>query len=485
MMQDLNRQTTGHIKVLPERILQFGGGNFLRGFVDWIIDVYNTKTGSELGILVIKPTAGGDYKDWRDQDGLYHVLTKGIRSGEVVSEQQLVSCISRIIHPYDTFDLFISSAEQKDIRYIVSNTTESGLRVSPDDQITDQPPTEFPAKLTVWLYHRFRFFKGADTAGCVILPTELLTDNGTLLKECILANASNWGLESAFINWVESSNTFCNTLVDRIVPGVSRDDQDAVWKELGFRDTMVTQGEPYHLWVIEAPAEVRMELPLDKIGLNILYTEDLTPYRTQKVRILNGAHILMVPVGLLCGMQYVRESMEDPLLGGFVRGVIYDEIIPTLEMPVADLEQYAKDVLDRFANPFIEHQLMSIALNAVSKFKARILPSLLTFQKRTDSLPERIILALAALIRFYKGEWNNTPIALNDEPWVIAFFREQWSACDGSAEAIGELVRVVLSLEKAWGTDLMQVPGLHASTAAHLIRIEQQQLPELIKEITS
>ncbi|MBI1226667.1 MAG: tagaturonate reductase [Bacteroidetes bacterium] len=482
-MEKLNRTTANSPVPLPERILQFGGGNFLRGFVDWMVDVYNEKTGSDLGILVVKPTERGDYEDWKAQDGLFHVLTKGIRNGDLVDEVHRVKCVSRIVHAYGQWEAFLKSAENPGLRYIISNTTETGIRFSPNDQKTATPPHEFPAKLTLWLHRRFEHFKGGSDSGCVIIPTELLEQNGELLRQCILQYADAWQLEDSFKNWISEANIFCNTLVDRIIPGVGKSAMEAAWQQVGFQDEMITQGEPYHLWAIEAPLAVREELPLDKISLNIIYTDDLMPYRVSKVRILNGAHTVMVPVAYLYGLETVRETVEHEVMGQFVQASIFDEIMPTLDLPNMDVQQFANDVLDRFRNPFIKHQLISIALNAISKFKVRVLPSLLAFQREKGFLPRHIILSLAAYIRFYKGEYNGVEILLNDEPYVVEFFKNNWEKYDGSTAALADLVGNILRWEKAWGMDLSEVPGLHDLLVEYLTNVENAGMQATVNKV--
>ena len=485
LMNKLNRNTAKVNKAFPERIIQFGGGNFLRGFVDWIIDVYNEKTDNNLGVLVVKPTEHGDYQKWRAQDGLFHVLTKGIKNGQLVDEKHLVKSVSRIVHPYQDYDTFLQSAENPEIRFIISNTTENGIRVDPKDQQSDKPPKEFPAKLTQWLFHRYQFFNGAEKAGCIVIPTELLIDNGDLLKGCILQIATDWKLPEKFKSWINDSNNFCNTLVDRIVPGVAEESMEAAWQQVGFQDNMITQGEPYHLWAIEAPEKVRAEFPLDKVGLNVVYTDDLMPFRVSKVRILNGAHTAMVPVGYLYGLETVRESVEHEVVGKFIQQVIFDEIIPTLDLPENELKQFAKDVLDRFRNPFIKHQLISISLNSVSKFKARLLPSLLEFNKRKEALPKGIVLSLAALICFYKGEFNGKSIPLNDDQSTIDFFQALWEKHNGSEVSLFALVEEVLKWEKTWGIDLSQISGLKELTTNFLLDIEKNGMPATLENAIS
>lgn len=482
-MQKLNRTQANITSAFPEKILQFGGGNFLRGFVDWIVDIYNQKTGEQLGVLVIKPTQRGDYDAWREQDGLFHVLTKGIRDSKLVDEHHLVKCISNIIHPYHNWAAYLASAQNPSLRYIISNTTESGIRFSPDDQLADVPPREFPAKLTLWLYQRYRFFKGKEDAGCVLIPTELLMDNGDKLKDCILQYARHWNLETGFEKWLNEANTFCNTLVDRIIPGVGKEARAKVWEEVGFEDVMITQGEPYHLWAIEAPQSVREALPLDKIGLNIIYTDDLTPFRTSKVRLLNGAHTTMVPVGYLYGLETVQETVEHKVMGRFVRKAIFNEIIPTLDLPEMNLEQFANDVLDRFKNPFIKHRLISISLNSISKFKTRVLPSILEYEQQKGALPRCLVFSMAALVRFYKGEQDGKNIPLNDDAEAISFFQNLWDNCDGSKMAFSEMAEKVLQWEATWGQDLLKIPGMKNILAEYLIKIEKEGIKKAVSDL--
>ena len=479
-MQKLNRNTANQPSPYPVKILQFGGGNFLRGFVDWIIEEYNNKTNSNLGVLVVKPTERGDYKTWRQQDGLFHVLTKGIKAGKLVNEHQLIKCVSRIIHPYKEWNIYLKAAENKEIKYIISNTTEMGIRFAATDKISDAPPQEFPAKLTLWLHHRFQYFHGAMAAGCVLFPTELLIDNGITLKNVVLQYADHWGLGNTFKDWINHANTFCNTLVDRIIPGVSKEALPKAYQQIGFEDKMLTQGEPYHFWAIEAPLSVRAALPLDKIGLNIVYTDDLSPFRTIKVRILNGAHTSMVPVGYLYGIDTVRAAVDHPIMGQYIQQVIFEEIIPSLDLPKEQLHQFANDVLDRFKNPFIKHQLISIALNSTSKFKTRILPSILAYHQKMGQLPKRLVFALAAIIHFYKGENNGQPIPLKDDAKAIAYLQGLWQECDGSAAAFATLAKKVLQWEQNWGQDLSLIDGFEEALSRCLIRIEELGVEEAV-----
>jgi tagaturonate reductase len=388
------------------------------------------------------------------------------------------------MHLFHRWEAFLESAENPNFRFIISNTTEAGIRFSSDDKMTDSPPTEFPAKLTLWLYRRYQHFQGSPDAACIILPVELLLKNGDLLRQCILQNIDNWGLEAAFKDWIIRENIFCNTLVDRIVPGIKKEDLPKEWEKIDFQDAMMTQGEPFYIWVIEAPKSVREELPLDKAGLNVIFTDDLSPYRTRKVRILNGAHSSMVPVAYLYGLETVKEAVEDEVVGPFIRQAIFKEIIPSLDLRDQDLQQFAGDVLDRFKNPFIKHQLISIALNAVSKFETRVLPSILEYEKRKGKLPAGLVFSMAALLCFYKGEYEGGVIPLNDDQKVISFLNGLWENCDGSTPALEVLVQKVLEWEYAWKMDLSKIDGLKELLTDFLKKIEMEGFQKTLRDLS-
>jgi len=354
---------------------------------------------------------------------------------------------------------------------------------SPDDNKTDTPPKEFPAKLTVWLHHRYQFFKGKNEAGCIFIPAELITKNGQNLRKCMLQYAENWKLEKGFKTWIHEANIFCNTLVDRIVPGISRDRLPEEMGEIGYQDTMMTQGEPFHFWAIEGPEEVQKELPLDQVGLDVIFTDDLTPYRTRKVRILNGAHTSMVPVVYLYGIEAVRETVEHEVMGEFVRRCMFEEIMPTLDLPAEELQQFANDVLDRFKNPFIHHELISISLNSTSKFKTRVLPSILEYKNRKGVLPDCLVFSMAALIHFYKGESDEKEIPLKDDPEAIAFLKKLWSDCKGSKSGFEKMAKEVLAWEKNWGSNLNEISGLQEKLAGYLFLIELKGMEKAVGKI--
>ncbi|MEM1121365.1 MAG: tagaturonate reductase [Bacteroidota bacterium] len=461
-MKKLNRETANVPANKPLKILQFGGGNFLRAFVDYMVDELNQNTDFNGGVLIVKPTERGDYTALRQQDGLFHVLTKGIRDGKLVDEQQLIQCVQQINHPYKNWGGYLKSAEELSIRFIVSNTTESGIQFNATDAFSDHPPKEFPAKLTHWLFHRWQYFQGSVESGCVYLPCELIEQNGQQLKRCILQYADHWQLPLDFRAWIEQHNYFCNTLVDRIVPGYPKDSAANVREKLGYQDDLLVDAEPYHIWAIEGPDFLRQELPFDKTNLNVVFTEDLQPYRQLKVRILNGAHTTMVPTGYLANIDTVRAVVEDDKMGTFIKKALYDNILPTLDFPQPQKEKYASDVLDRFKNPFIHHQLISISLNSTSKYKTRVLPSLLQYYEQFGTIPEYLATALAALIVFYRGKRGTENIPLKDSEFALNFFAELWQHWEVGEQNTSELVEKVLREKTFWEQDISQLEGLVA-----------------------
>jgi len=461
-MDALNR-STADVSTYTERILQFGEGNFLRAFANWMIHEMNKKANFDAGVVVVQPINQGLVKMLNDQDGLYTLYLNGIKNGKAISEHEIIDCIQRGINPYENFAGYLANAINPDLRFVISNTTEAGIAYNAEDKLEDTPQKSFPGKLTALLHKRFQEFNAASDKGLIIIPCELIDRNGDNLKRIILQYAADWKLGEEFVSWINEDNIFCNTLVDRIVPGYPRDKMDAITKELGYKDNLVVEGEQFHLWVIEGPKEVKEEFPSEACGLNVVFTEDMEPYRTRKVRILNGAHTSLVPVGYLYGIEKVRESLEDEVVGGFLKDAIFNEICPTLDLSKEELNQFSNDVLDRFRNPYLEHALMSISLNSISKYKTRVLPSVLEYVKRKKELPNKLLFSLAALIAFYKGERNGEEIALKDDEKVLEFFKEQWATND-----LSKITEAVLSNVDFWATDLTQINGLQEKVNGHL-----------------
>jgi tagaturonate reductase len=470
-------------KYYTEKVLQFGEGNFIRSFVDWMIDEMNTTENFNGSVVVIQPRNNDSIKKLNAQNGLFTLYLNGIKNGEAISEHSIISSISRGINTYSDYDEFLKTAENPEFRFIISNTTEAGIAYEEKDRLEDRPQSSFPGKLTALLYHRYKFFGGNKKRGFIFLPCELIEKNGEKLKEIILKLAGLWNLEEGFTEWINEANTFCNTLVDRIVPGYPKDKIEKITEELEYEDNLLVEGEQFHLWVIEGPQWVKDEFPADKARLNVLFVDDLTPYRTRKVRILNGAHTSMMPVAYLYGKDTVREAVEDKVSGKFIQDTIYTEIIPTLELSEKELTDFAQAVLDRFKNPFINHYLMSISLNSMSKFKTRVLPSILQYQKIYDSLPKRLVFSLAALIAFYKGDRDGVQIDLKDDEDTITLFKRLWANYDGTRQGLENLVEKVLGYEKNWEMDLNKVDNLSRQVTDYLEAILKKGMQEAVINI--
>jgi tagaturonate reductase len=454
-MKSLNRQDANITSDRTVKILQFGTGNFLRGFIDWAVDILNEKTSFNGDIQIVQPHGKSPATALNEQEGLYHAITRGFQNGQVVEEERLITSVRSAINPYLEYESFLALADNPELRLMVSNTTEAGIYFDPKDEHSDVVPASFPGKLTALLYRRFSVFQGDPAKGLIHLPCELIEQNGQKLKEAILQYAALWNLGTEFEHWIADHNTFCNTLVDRIVPGYPQEDAQEIIERIGFKDDLMVITEPFHLWIIEGPKSLEREFPISQTGLDIYFAEDLTPYRTRKVRILNGAHTAMVPLAYLRGLRTVREAVEDPYIGDFLKHTIYDEIIPTLDLPKEELDKFAQDVIERFKNPFIKHQLKDIALNSVSKFQVRVLPSLLKYYRRKNELPEHLVLSFAALIVFYRGNYAGVSLPVRDTPEVVDFFQEVWKE-----ENVSTLINKVLVQTAFWKEDLTDIAGL-------------------------
>ncbi len=387
-----------------EKIIQFGEGGFLRGFVDWIVQLTNEASDFNAGVVVVQPIEKGMCDRLMEQDCVYTHIMRGLRDGKPVVDKKKIDVITRCVKPYDNFADYLALAKNPDFRFVVSNTTESGITFCADDKPENAPAVTFPAKVTLLLKERFDLGLG----GFIFLPCELIDKNGATLKKYILDYAAMWNFGDSFTAWVEKENIFCNTLVDRIVTGYPKDEVI----ELGYVDNMVNTSELFLLWVIEGPYSIVNEFPFDKANLNIIVTDNLERYRTRKVRILNGAHTSMIPYAMLEGVETVGDCMENEKMSAFVKKCVYEEIIPTLDLPEAELIDYADNVFERFRNPFIKHFCASISLNSVSKFKVRVLPSLLEYIKRKGEMPQNLLMSFAKLIAFYKTDMPNDDAAV-------------------------------------------------------------------------
>ena len=415
-----------HVKTIrPEKVIQFGEGGFLRGFVDWMIQKVNDNSDFNGSVVVVQPIENGMCDMLSAQDCVYTHVIRGVEG----VDKTIVDVISRCVKPYEDFDAYLALAENPEMRFVVSNTTESGIVFSDADKVTDMPPKTFPAKVTLLLKKRFEL--GLD--GFIFLPCELIDRNGDNLKKCVLQYAKLWNLGEDFEKWVCEKNVFTNTLVDRINTGFPKGEDLG----LGYEDNMLNTSEFFHLWVIETDYEdLGKEIPFASANLNVIVTKDkLEMYRTRKVRILNGAHTSLVPYALLEGKDTVKSCIDDPVMYEHIRKCVFEEIIPTLDLPKEELESYANSVLERFGNPYIKHYLSSIALNSVSKFKVRVLPSVLEYIKRYDKMPVTLLFSFKKLIEFYKTDMTN------DDADVIDFMKNHST-------------KEILANAELWGEDL-------------------------------
>lgn len=468
-------------KDLPVKILQIGEGNFLRAFAEYII-----QTADEKGIInssvVISQARGSDFCDtFNAQNCDYNIITRGIQNGETVDEVKKITCVKECINPKKDFEKLKETACLDTLEVIISNTTEAGISYNPDDKPTDNPPVSFPAKLTVLLHERYLHFCGAKDKGILLLPVELIEHNGDKLKELVLRYSEEWEFGGEFKEWIESSCQFANTLVDRIVSGYPKTDVDALWQRCGFEDKCMVACEPFLFWAIECDESWYGKFPIDKLGLNIVYSPDITPYKTRKVRILNGAHTVSVLAAYLAGHDIVRKMMDDEVFMSFITKALNEEIIPTIDLPEEELKTFAASVIERFQNPFIDHRLLDISLNSVSKFKARCLGSMNDYIRLNGgTLPPALTFGLAALIKFYDGEIkdgkflgtrNGENYEIKDGANVIEFF--------ASKPTVSE----ILANMDFWGTDLNTIDGLTAAVEKNLDKINADGIYAAIQEI--
>ena len=457
----------------PVKILQFGEGNFLRAFVEYMVDVANEKGVFNGNITIVKPIPFGNLADIRSQDGVYTVLLRGKQDGEVVTEQRVITCVDSGVDPYEEYEDYALFAQSPELRFIISNTTEAGIVYDSGDDISLKPPKTYPGKLTKFLYERYQAFDGAEEKGLIILPVELIENNGGKLKECCLKLAEQWKLTDDFIYWLNNHNVFCSTLVDRIVTGYPSDEAESLEKTFGYTDKLLDTGEPFALWVIESgnPEAVEAEFPLNKAGLPVIFTTDLKPYRERKVRILNGAHTSSVLAAYLTGLRTVGEMMNDNTMRAFLEKVVYEELVPMVSLPSEEVRQFADSVMERFENPYIKHNLTSIALNSVSKFKSRLLPTIIETQNKINHLPKALCFSFAALICFYMSGGQSV---MDDAP-VLKFF------ADSTELEPEQLVFEFLRRSDFWGEDLTQIPCLTDTVAGYLKLMLEQGMKTAIE----
>lgn len=492
MLKSLNKRTAPK-SVMPERIIQFGEGNFLRAFVDWIVYNMDQKTDFNGSVVVVQPIERG-MVDWLNgQDCLYHVNLQGRQDGKAVNELTRIDVISRALNPYTQNQAFMALAEQPEIRFVISNTTEAGIAFDPACKFSDAPASSYPGKLTQLLFHRFKTFNGAADKGLIIMPCELIFLNGHHLKDCIYKYIELWkddfGADyEPFKDWFTNYCYVCATLVDRIVPGFPRKDIAKIQQTVSYADNLVVQAEIFHLWVIEKPEnmsieDLRKEFPAEKAGLHVLIAESEKPYHERKVTLLNGPHTVLSPVAFLSGVNIVRDACNHPVIGKYIHKVQFDELMQTLNLPMDELQQFASDVLERFNNPFVDHQVTSIMLNSFPKFQTRDLPGLKTYLERKGELPKGLVLGLAAIITYYKGgkREDGVEIVPNDDPKIMELLKNLWATNDSRKVAEG----VLAAKDLIWTEhgDLNQIPGLTDMVTDFLNQIQSKGMLETVKSI--
>ncbi|MFV0448352.1 MAG: tagaturonate reductase [Vibrio sp.] len=476
-MKQLNRDTFPGPSY-PTKIIQFGEGNFLRAFLDWQIDQLNQHTDFNSGVSVIRPIDTDFPPSLNTQQGVYTTLIRGLdETGQAVSQSRVIYSVNEELSAYYDFQALLGLARNPETKFVFSNTTEAGIAFVENDLLEDLPPSSYPAKLTRMLWERYNHFEADEDKGWIIVPCELIDYNGECLKEIIYRYIETWHLPIEFKEWVETANTFCSTLVDRIVTGYPKDEVAELEAKLGYKDTFMVSAENFYLFVIQGPQWLNQALCLDQLSaeqsLNIKIVDDIKPYKERKVAILNGAHTALVPVAFQSGIDTVGESMADEQMAAYLKEVMFSEIIPTLSLPKDELQAFAQDVEYRFKNPYIKHLLLSISLNGMTKFKTRILPQLLTYQKTNNQIPRYLSFALAALITFYRGEREDGSYPLNDDqPW-LDLFASEWPKVTSGEQSCAALVETVLNDAAHWGQDLNQVSGLTESVTAHVERICQ------------
>ena len=465
---------------MPEKVIQFGEGNFLRAFVDWIIWNMDQKTDFNGSVVVVQPIEKGMADMLNGQDCLYHVNLQGRENGKPVNTLERIDVISRALNPYTQHAAFMALADQPEIRFVISNTTEAGITFDPACKLDDAPASSYPGKLVQLLYRRFLTFNGDPTKGLIIFPCELIFLNGHVLKDCIEKYIDLWNLGTDFKKWFEEACGVYATLVDRIVPGFPRNEIAQIQEKICYRDDLVVQAENFHLWVIEAPRDVAKEFPADKAGLHVLFVPTEEPYHKRKVTLLNGPHTVLSPVAFLSGINIVREACQHEVIGKYIHKVQFDELMQTLDLPMEELEKFATDVLERFDNPYVDHQVTSIMLNSFPKFQTRDLPGLKIYLQRKGELPKGLVFGLAAIIMYYKGgkRADGTEIVPNDDPKIMSLLNGLWATGNTQMVTVG-----VLGAEFIWQEDLNKIPGLADLVRQYLDLIQHLGMLEAVKSI--
>ncbi|MEA5128473.1 MAG: tagaturonate reductase [Proteiniphilum sp.] len=477
-MKELNRATVQK-PVLPVKILQFGEGNFLRAFVDWMINKANDEGVMNHGIAVVQPIPEGEFIKnlLKGQDCMYHVYLEGIKNKQAVKEVSLVRCIDSIINPYFEYKKYEELFLSEELEMIISNTTEAGIRYEEGDDLNAEPPHSFPAKVTALLHKRFRKFNGDPEKGLLFICCELIEDNGSTLREYVLKHIAVNNLGKDFEEWVKASCHFYDTLVDRIVPGFPKENIDEIKQELGFNDNLVVKGEYFHVWAIGGDSVISQKLPLDKAGLNVLFMDDIRPFRSKKVRILNGAHTAMTPVGLQLGCQTVMDAFNTSDIELFINRMMSEEVLPVIDEDQEELDVFASKILGRFYNPFLKHYLKDISLNSLSKWETRVLPTVKDNYLKLGENSPLATFSFAALLTLYSGKTGGefTP---NDIAEFVDFICSTFKAGD-----IRSWVSGIVQNNSLWTEDFSVLPYFTEDVSCYVSLILEKGMPQALKNI--
>lgn len=478
----------------PEKVIQFGSGALLRGFTDFFIDQANRKGIFKGRAVIVNNTRSGRSNLFNQQDGLFTLCIEGFAKGETQKEYIVTSAVSRALPAADQWQAILACASDESINVVVSNTTEIGITLHEDDDLNGNPPASFPGKLTAYLYERYKAFSGSPESGMLMLPTELIPDNGSKLKEIVLKLAELNKLEEKFIHWINEHNVFCNTLVDRIVPGEPNEEkQKKIEEELGYEDGLLTVSEVYRLFAIEGnKASLVQKASFLQADEGIIISEDITPYRERKLRILNGGHTISVAAGFLCGLETVYDCMEDEVMSGFISRVIQEEIVPSLEIDQQMAGEFADDVLDRFRNPFLNHKLISITLQYTSKMNMRNGLTFVRYYQKFGKVPELMCAGFAAYLFFtcpvkkeggqYYGEFQGKTYPINDDQ--AAYFYQLWQQADqNDDQALARLVDAVLSNNQLWEYDLRSLGDFNKKIKQLLAQYKHNGVKETLAKL--
>lgn len=480
---------------LPEKILQFGSGGFLRAFADYFIDRANRQGVFNGRIVVVQSTGGSRGNTLHEQGGLFTLCVQGLENGAPLESYTVISSISRTLSAHEEWLHVLQCAANPQLELVLSNTTEVGIAFDESDALALQPPRSFPGKLVAFLYERFKIFNGAADKGLIIIPCELVDNNADLLREIVLKLAQKWELGEAFAQWLMHANRFCNSLVDRIVPGTPVPEalsQHA--QKLGYEDRLLTCAEVYSLWAIQGEDVLRRRLAFAAVNPTIIVTEDITPYRERKVRILNGTHTLTVPAAFLLGNRIVRDNMNHALTAKFIERIIFDEIVPSLEVDRESATVFAHEVLARWRNPFLQHKLIDITLHSTSKMRARNVPTILRYYQKMKKTPRLIAFGFAAYLLFMRGtEKQNGKFygkrgeelyPINDEQ--AEYFFERWRHVNAAELAtIEDFVKTVCGNENLWGASLAALAGFVETVSTELQQLLQRGVEETLRKVLS